>query len=129
MQAHRGECWCFPPKFNIFSYCKNFRKILTNSLIPAGIYFFKINNGNTRTLCEICSKLTIKTPKQRYWGRSVAFLVNFEQNLGIALLFLWSTLNKYMPAGTNTVHSSFTMTWFFEDLSQSCTCICCQCFH
>ena len=29
--------------------------------IPAGIYLFKVNNRNTRTRCEICSKLTIKT--------------------------------------------------------------------
>ena len=27
--------------------------------IPAGIYLFKVNNRNTRTRCEICSKLTI----------------------------------------------------------------------
>ena len=26
--------------------------------IPAGIYFLKVNNRNTRTRCEICSKLT-----------------------------------------------------------------------
>ena len=29
--------------------------------IPAGIFLFKVNNRNTRTRCEICSKLTIKT--------------------------------------------------------------------
>ena len=29
--------------------------------IPAGIYLLKVNNRNTRTTCEICSKLTIKT--------------------------------------------------------------------
>ena len=28
----------------------------------AGIYLFKVNNGNTRTICKICSKLTIKAP-------------------------------------------------------------------
>ena len=28
---------------------------------PAWIVLFKINNGNIRTMCEICSKLTIKT--------------------------------------------------------------------
>ena len=27
---------------------------------PVGIYLFKVNNRNTRTRCEICSKLTIK---------------------------------------------------------------------
>ena len=31
---------------------------------PAGIYLFKFNNGNTRAMCEICSKLTIKTPER-----------------------------------------------------------------
>ena len=30
---------------------------------PAGIYMFKVNNKNTRSRCEICSKLTVKTPK------------------------------------------------------------------
>ena len=29
--------------------------------ILAGISLFKVNNANTRTRCEICSKLTIKT--------------------------------------------------------------------
>ena len=28
--------------------------------IPAGIFLFKVNNGNIRTICEICLKLTIK---------------------------------------------------------------------
>ena len=27
----------------------------------AGNYMFKVNSRNTRTRCEICSKLTIKT--------------------------------------------------------------------
>ena len=30
-------------------------------IYPAGIYLFKVNNKNTRTRCEIHSKLTIKT--------------------------------------------------------------------
>ena len=29
------------------------------------IYLFKVNNENIRTMCGICSRLTIKTPKQR----------------------------------------------------------------
>ena len=29
--------------------------------LPANIYLFKGNNGNTRKRCEICSKLIIKT--------------------------------------------------------------------
>ena len=39
-------------KFNILGY-------------PDGIYLLKINDdANTRTMCEICSKSTIKTPER-----------------------------------------------------------------
>ena len=35
-----------------------------NTKAPFGIYLFKGNNGNTtRTMCEICSKLPLKIPK------------------------------------------------------------------
>ena len=32
-----------------------------NASVPAGMYLLKVNNKNTRTRCEICSELTIKT--------------------------------------------------------------------
>ena len=38
-----------------------------------------MNNGNTRGMREICSKLKLKTTQQRYRCRSVFFFVNFEQ--------------------------------------------------
>ena len=41
---------------------------------PARIYLLKVNNRNTRTWCEICSKLTIKIPERRQWTP----IVNFE---------------------------------------------------
>ena len=31
----------------------------------AGVYLFKVNNGNARIICGICSKLTIKTLERR----------------------------------------------------------------
>ena len=31
---------------------------------PVGIYLFKFDSGNTRTMLEICSKLTIKKVEQ-----------------------------------------------------------------
>ena len=34
-------------------------------MIPVGICLLKVNNKNTRTRCEICSKLTRKIPEQR----------------------------------------------------------------
>ena len=44
---------------------------------------FKVNNRNTKTRCEICSELTIKTAERRQWGRSGVFLVNFEHSVSI----------------------------------------------
>ena len=37
---------------------------IDDSLYPAGIYLLKVNNRNTRTRCERCSKLTIKIPER-----------------------------------------------------------------
>ena len=59
---------------------------------PAGIYLLKVNNRNTRTRCEICSKLT-KTPERRQWRRSGIFIVNFEHISDLVLVFLLLTLN------------------------------------
>ena len=61
---------------------------------PAGIYLFKVNNRNTRTRCEICSKLTINTPERRQWRRSGVFIVNFEHISHLVLVFLLLTLNR-----------------------------------
>ena len=47
--------------FNEFDPCP--QKDLFKSI--AGNYMFKVNNRNTRARCEICSKLTIKTPERR----------------------------------------------------------------
>ena len=43
--------------------------------IPANISLFKINK-NTRKRCEICSKLTIKTPERCNCHRPGVFIVN-----------------------------------------------------
>ena len=56
---------------------------------PAGSYMFKVNNRNTRTRYEICSKLTIKTPN--------VFIVNFGHISRLVLVFLLLTLSRYMP--------------------------------
>ena len=61
--------------------------------VPAGIYLLKVNNRNTRTRCEICSKLTIKTSERRQWRRSGVFIVNFENIPHLPTVFLLLTLN------------------------------------
>ena len=35
--------------------------------LPAGINLLKVNNQNTRTVLEICSKFTMKTPERGQW--------------------------------------------------------------
>ena len=64
-----------------------------NSIYPTGIYLLKVNNRNTRTRCEIYSKLTIKIPEWLHRGRSGVFIVNFERILHLAVVFLFLTLN------------------------------------
>ena len=39
----------------------------TYNRYPIGSYLFKVNNGNTRSMCEIYSKLIVKTPEWRHW--------------------------------------------------------------
>ena len=37
------------------------------NVYSANNYLFKDNNRNTRKRCEICSKLTTKTPERLHW--------------------------------------------------------------
>ena len=49
---------------------ENLQEYLTHiniQLYPAGIYLLNVNNNNTRTRYEICSKLTIKIPDTSVW--------------------------------------------------------------
>ena len=75
----------------IFAYLVHFQSFTGNchktseiSLLPASIYLFKVNNGNTGTMSKICSKTTRKTPERRRPG---VFIFNFEQVLHIGLMF------------------------------------------
>ena len=72
---------------NIF-FIKNVNAWNLNS---AGIHLFKVNNRNSRTRCEICSKLTIKTYQ---WWRSSVFIVNLEHISHLVLMFLFLTLSR-----------------------------------
>ena len=54
---------------------------------------FKVSNGNTRAICEICSKL-IEIEVTRLICRSGFFIVTFEQILYIVLVFPLLTLNR-----------------------------------
>ena len=80
-----------------------------------GTVFFQVGvctplrtpNSNTRRRCEICSKLTIKTPS--------VFIVNFEHILHLVLVFLLLTLSRQMLAGTLlSLHLFFPHSFVFE---------------
>ena len=62
-------------------------------IVPVGIYLLKANDRNTRTRSEICSKLTLKTPKRRHW------LVNFGYISHPVSMLLLLTLNMYLSTG------------------------------
>ena len=48
-------------------------------LYPAGVYLLKFNNRNTRTRCEICSKLTIKIPFHKHFSHLLLVFLLLEQ--------------------------------------------------
>ena len=67
---------------------------LFQTINPAGNFMFKVNTRNTRKKCEICSKLTTKTPEQLQRCRSGAFIVNFEHISPHVSVFLLLTLSR-----------------------------------
>ena len=64
------------------------------NLNPAGFYLFKVNNRNTRTRCELSSKLKMKTQERNEWRHSGVVNVNFEHISRLELLFLSVTLSR-----------------------------------
>ena len=88
---------------------------------PAGNCMFKVNDRNTRTRCDICSKLTIKTPERCQWCRRCVLLltlnivtpcssvsiVNFEQaNTGWVTTVKYSTI-KYSAVTLHVTNIKF----------------------
>ena len=84
--------------FEILVPCKsklsNVNYLFRTGPMPAGNYMFKINSRNTRTRCEICSKLTIKILKRRQWRRSGIVIVNFKHISHLVSVLLLLTLSR-----------------------------------
>ena len=77
--------------------CKSVVRFLHDGNIDlnqVGNYMFKVNKRNTRTGCELCSKLTLKKAERRNSRRSGVFIVNFEHILHLVLVFLLLTLSR-----------------------------------
>ena len=73
----------------------------------AGNYMLKANKSNTRTRCEICSMLTIKTPEPSQWRRASVFIVDFEHISHLILVYLLLTLSRQMPAENELIATGF----------------------
>ena len=65
----------------------------------AVIYLFKFNSGNTRVICEICSKF-INNMSKSLMSFYVVFMADFEEIPRIVLMLPVMTLKKQIPAGT-----------------------------
>ena len=61
-QSYRNQFMYLQSKLSDWFLC-NANIDLKMVKITAGIYLFKMRNGNIRTMCGICSKLTITTPE------------------------------------------------------------------
>ena len=64
--------------------------------LPSRKLHVQVNKRNSRTGCEICSKLTIKTPERRQWlqwRHCGVFIVHFNHISHLVLVFLLLTLN------------------------------------
>ena len=72
---------------------------------------FKFNNRNNRARCEICSKLTKRTPEQCQCHRSGVFIVNFE--LANVVWKAITVVSTSIVAFTTTI-SNVNMCYFYK---------------
>ena len=66
----------------------------TNWFDPANMV--KVNDKNTKTMCETCSELTMSELEWRYWYCSGDFIVNFQPVLHLFLVLLLFSFNMQM---------------------------------
>ena len=71
---------------------------------------FKVNNGDSKTMCEICSNLTIKTPKWRHPRNFGVLVFNFKKISHTVLVFLIWTSKCWLGRshGKKTTRSLFS---------------------
>ena len=90
---------------------------------PAGIILFKVRNGNNRTMCEICSKLTLKTPERCYQRFSGVFIVKFDgvEQINPSCL---TRLNPFIASATFLyllkTTENLTVLWCFQGVLKGC---------
>ena len=83
-----GFFWKYFRISNLLNLRQKYIKNTFFTSCPAGIYLLKVSNRNTRTRCEICSKLTIKAPERR-----LGFLRSCFAGLMAAIFYFIFVLN------------------------------------
>ena len=92
------------PQCNLSSYNEKICKIEVSG---ANFYSFKVNNRSTGKRCEICPKLTVKTPERHRWRRSGVSIINFEHILILFYCFYcWLWEGKYFWIGSVELFST-----------------------
>ena len=86
----------------------------------------KINNRNTKTRCEICSKLIIKIPERRHWRRSGVFIVNFGRLSGIFIVNFEHILHLVLVFFINFEHvitdwDAWSIVFVYSMIFSSCS--------
>ena len=115
-------------RFTVEEQC--YETLHTFKLSLVGICLFKTNNRNTRTRCEICSKLTVKASEERYTAVndiilvSVSFTLNRFHNCNLTIAKNSQTLISSSSASSSgywTFYFSAFKAWLswssFESLS------------
>ena len=69
----------------------------------------KVNNRNTRARCEICSKLTIKTPERRHWRQ---VFVSFYYSKIYVFLFSLLIMIHWRHKFLETMQSHWGFTYY-----------------
>ena len=98
-------------------YCSRVAKCLTRNkhLMLSRHLLLKVTNGNTLTICEICSNLTIKSSTWSQWRLLCVFIVNFRQTSYIAQSQQWkhhiNMRNLFKDNNSNINMKSLTSFW------------------
>ena len=62
---------------------------------PVGIYWLKVNSGNSRTMNEICSKLALNTLKRHQWHH-ILWAGKCRLSSGIGLEFVYISCSELL---------------------------------
>ena len=112
------KCTKYSLLCNSFGYIQVELRQMVLWYFPAGNFMFKVNNKNTTTRCEICSKLTIKTVVlvcllltwTYFTPCSSVFIVNFEQ-VNACWARKWSKMWSLVHLLVLVYLSAFTLFW------------------